>query len=636
MASRSSGICIVIFDEEEKLTISIFNTIIEPIELFRDLSSCISFVKQQIKEDKVVVLITTSILENILQSFELLTSIEAILILLTDNQNINVLPSKVIGIYSQIDMLLISLSDILTTIEQQLNLKSLLFNYQTNGNDNLDFYFYNLWKKDTEDLKSTKKSLVDQAHLFLPLNDQIKSFINDFKTSYKSNQIITWLDKQRHPFPYYLLISNAMRIHDQEILLLTRFFFNELTKQIKPIPLESNDNQVYLGTKLPIDLIDRLEKYDSTGSIAFQCFLPATRSRACAVFEATQASRGSKTANVLFKIDINNLLGITLGETLLIDIALPFRICSISRGANTNDGHQLLTIIKLTALNQNERDQLFEQFIDRQEKLGRTTVDVLKRIRLNISDDEALADEYIARGEWSEARNIFTRIINPNVRVLNKYGCLLREHFDNILDALNCHQQALSKATNRDKAETLIYLGLVYDNMKEYNDAFQVYSQALQWFENEKKRDPVMIARCLIGLGNVQWSRRELNEALHLTERALVIREKEIKPRNDFDIATCLSNMGNILHDKGDIQRALLYTTRAVDLLSTCGKDDARFAAVLNNLGAIYQTSGNLIKAREYFERALELLPGKNHSYRESTLNNIARLDIIEQLKKCQ
>ncbi|CAF4365339.1 unnamed protein product, partial [Rotaria sordida] len=34
------------------------NATIEPIELFQELSSCISFIEQQIKENKVVILIT--------------------------------------------------------------------------------------------------------------------------------------------------------------------------------------------------------------------------------------------------------------------------------------------------------------------------------------------------------------------------------------------------------------------------------------------------------------------------------------------------------------------------------------------------------------------------------------------------
>jgi tetratricopeptide (TPR) repeat protein len=203
----------------------------------------------------------------------------------------------------------------------------------------------------------------------------------------------------------------------------------------------------------------------------------------------------------------------------------------------------------------------------------------------------------------------------------------LREYADDLSGALQCHQQALSKAIHREKAETLIYLGLVYNNRKQYTEALQAYSQALQWLENEKKRDLTMIARCLVGLGNVQWARRELGEALGFAKRALAIRENEIKPKNDFEIAACLGNIGNILHHQGDMQGALSYATRAVDLLSACGKDDPRLAAALNNLGAMYQSTGDSVKAREYFERALKSLPDENHSHRKSTMANIARLD---------
>jgi tetratricopeptide (TPR) repeat protein len=245
-----------------------------------------------------------------------------------------------------------------------------------------------------------------------------------------------------------------------------------------------------------------------------------------------------------------------------------------------------------------------------------------------------LADEHLARSEWAQAGASLARIINPNVRVLNKYGCLLREHLDDLPSALNAHQQALTKATHRQKAETNMYLGLVYNNLKQYENAFQAFTQALQYFENEKKQDLPLISRCLVGLGNAQWRRQKLDEALDYAERALMIREHKIIPRNDFDVAACLGNIGNILHDQGDIERALSYATRAVDLLNTCGKDDPRFAAALNNLGAMYQANGNLVKAREYFQRALESLSDENHSHRKSTLANITRLDMLENSQK--
>jgi tetratricopeptide (TPR) repeat protein len=167
--------------------------------------------------------------------------------------------------------------------------------------------------------------------------------------------------------------------------------------------------------------------------------------------------------------------------------------------------------------------------------------------------------------------------------------------------------------------------------MKQYAESIKCYTEALHLYEQEPIKDSTMIARCLVGLGNVHWTRGELQEALACAERALILREHVIQPRNEFDIAACLGNMGNILHDQGDISRALVCATRAVDILSSCAPGDPRLAAALNNLGAMYQGCGDYIKAREYFERALRSLPDENHPYRKSTLNNIARLNEMEK-----
>jgi tetratricopeptide (TPR) repeat protein len=166
--------------------------------------------------------------------------------------------------------------------------------------------------------------------------------------------------------------------------------------------------------------------------------------------------------------------------------------------------------------------------------------------------------------------------------------------------------------------------------MKQYDEAIKHFKQALQFYEKEPVKDSAMIARCLVGLGNAYWACQELDEALVCAERALVLREHAIKPRNDFEIAACLGNMGNILHDQGDITRALSCAKRAVDILTRSGKDDPRLAAALNNLGVMYQACEDYGKAREYFERALKCLPDQNHPHRKSTLNNIARLHEVE------
>jgi tetratricopeptide (TPR) repeat protein len=169
--------------------------------------------------------------------------------------------------------------------------------------------------------------------------------------------------------------------------------------------------------------------------------------------------------------------------------------------------------------------------------------------------------------------------------------------------------------------------------MKQYGEALKHFRQALEWYEKEPVKDSAMIARCLVGLGNAHWARKELDDALACAERALLLREHAVKPRNDFEIAACLGNMGNILHDQGDFSRALSCAKRAVEILTRYGKNDPQLAAALNNLGAMYQACEDYGKAREYFERALKCIDDENHPHRKSTMNNIARLNDIQNAR---
>lgn len=361
MASKGSGIDVIVFDKQVKLAAVIRSAIIEPVKSFQDLSSCISFIEQR---NKVIVLITTIDDKDTLQIFESLESIEVICLLSRIRKDLDTLPSKVIGVYLQKEALLKSLNEILDTIELQLNARNILFNYQTDRNDNIAFYFYNTWKNNKKRKISTKDSFIKQTRLLFRLNNQIQLSIDDFEVSYKPIHVLTWMNNKRHyPFPYYMFISNALRTNNREILSLARFFLHDLEKQMK----SATFGQVYLGTKLPINLIERLEQHQKTDVIAFQCFLLVTQSRVTAFTNATQPSRRVDLINVLFKIELNRTLYISMGDIFLIDMATPLYIKYVTRTMGANENQKVLVIVKLIALNRDEKEKLYEQFQIQQE-----------------------------------------------------------------------------------------------------------------------------------------------------------------------------------------------------------------------------------------------------------------------------
>lgn len=210
---------------------------------------------------------------------------------------------------------------------------------------------------------------------------------------------------------------------------------------------------------------------------------------------------------------------------------------------------------------------------------------------------------------------------------MNKIGLIHREQFRDLSSALEFHQKALEKAVEDERAETLIYVGKVHQDLKNFDEALTCFSNNLKWYEEHRETDWINIARCLVGIANAQRGRKHLDAALDAAERSLAIREHQIKPRNEFDIAASLGTIGNILHDQEDFFRALVYAKKAVEILERCGQGDPRLAAALNNLGAMYRQNGDATKAREYFQKAIEALPSEDHQYGESATINLARIE---------
>ena len=367
MACRGSGICVAVFDNQQKLAAVVRAAIRESVRSFRELPTLISFLQQT---KNTVIIITTINHNDTFQLLESIDSVEAVFLLSIVDKDLSTYPSKVVGVYVQTETLLQALPETLETIDMQLNARSILVNRQLDRRDDIEFYFYDIWKQEQSRRKHSKISFVSQARLLFPSNSQIQYLIDDFEDTYKPTDVLLWLNTTRMAFPYHVLISHALRTHNQTILSSARFFLRHLDRHLQPMP----NGQVYFGTKLPIQRVKRLQQHRQEDAVAFQCFLPVSYSRSNALTQATKLSRRKNLASVLFKIECNGAPCLPLGDRFLLDMATPFYIQYVTRTMGMNGSQGELIIIKLNALKTSEREKLLEEFLARQEKLQRKTL----------------------------------------------------------------------------------------------------------------------------------------------------------------------------------------------------------------------------------------------------------------------
>ena len=385
MASNGRGIRVIIYDKQRRISVPILRrTIVDPIRTYRDFLTCFSFIQRHPKDHLNVVLITTTDDLKVLEQFQNLSAVETILILSTVHKSVNLFPEKVWGIYLNIESLLRVLPNVLDTIEDRLNSNSLIFHRQTGIIDNPSFYFYHFWKERDEEQNKTlkkknilKRQFVRHARLLFPMNHWLKPCIDEFEFTYKSAEVLTWLDAHDHPFPYHRLLTFALRTHQESILNNARFFLNDFNDQMSAAGENSSENRVYLGTKLSTTLLNRLSQYRANDVVAFQCFLNTCPSRVEALREATRVvSRRTDLHNVLFKIELNQCQCVKIGDRTLVEMATPFRI----RYMTKNVDEPVLHMIKLTALSNEEKQRLYRSYRQRQEQKSEKPKKILKKI----------------------------------------------------------------------------------------------------------------------------------------------------------------------------------------------------------------------------------------------------------------
>jgi tetratricopeptide (TPR) repeat protein len=117
-------------------------------------------------------------------------------------------------------------------------------------------------------------------------------------------------------------------------------------------------------------------------------------------------------------------------------------------------------------------------------------------------------------------------------------------------------------------------------------------------------------------LGNVYGEQGDLDEAIRMHEKALVIMQRI---GNEPGMGRQYGNLANRYYQKGNTARALEYYRKSLDILERVG-DHHSAAAAYCNLAILYRDDiGDLGQARAHFEKAKALFEmvgdaGKTHN----------------------
>jgi tetratricopeptide (TPR) repeat protein/tRNA A-37 threonylcarbamoyl transferase component Bud32 len=172
------------------------------------------------------------------------------------------------------------------------------------------------------------------------------------------------------------------------------------------------------------------------------------------------------------------------------------------------------------------------------------------------------------------------------------------------------------------------HVGIVRDDLGEYQAALESYGRALELREASLGPDNLEVAASLDHLGVTHVTLGHTVEARAYIERALAIRVQLLGPEHTR-VAGTLDNLAVVLHAESNYDEARATLERSLAIWrSALGPDHFDVALPLANLGAMQLEQGDCAAALESFKSALaieEAALGSDHPAVAGTLANMAQ-----------
>ncbi|CAF1144072.1 unnamed protein product [Adineta ricciae] len=585
------------------------------LRVFKHTNECLEYLSSVPKQDQIILIVSGRLGQEIVPQVHNVQQISSIYVYCMDKKKNESWASK----YPKIRRLVVSLVELGNIIHEEqltrqqnrlieslkiITIPALVLDREQSLADLYSGFIYSHLLIDC--LRQTNSAMTDKTDLlslcqrYYAGNEEELKILEEFNENYRPSRAIWWYTRQSF---LYRLLNKALRDQNLELLLLFRFYFHDIERQLMKTKC-SAPIRVFSGQLISVKKLEILKRTIG-GFISTSSFLWASSKQQVQSY-LSQLDYSEEFQRVLFEIEADpHLENIKPFSNLATQSYLPneertlfmpgtiFRYISIQIDEEQNWNIRLV-------LCSESNQQLRRMFNQGDNPHPLTTFGHFCCQSRRFADAERYY-LHMLKGLPDDHQD--------TVLFYNALGTLCKDKgdYDSSLQWFNralAIQVELLGTDHPDIADS--YLSLA-ENYREKNDpkrAFDFIKKSIDIFQKNFGEEHPKIAACFNQIGNVHRKGENFPEALNAYETAHAIYQKHVPPM-DPQLAESYKNLATVHKALNNIDQALDYYHMSLEIY-TKTVTSSRFAMgmILRSIADTYEIKGQYEQAQLHYQRA--------------------------------
>ncbi|CAF0880812.1 unnamed protein product [Adineta ricciae] len=582
--------------------------VINYLRIFKHTNECLEYLPSVPKQDQIILIVSGRLGQEIVPQVHNMQQISSIYVYCMDKKKNESWASK----YPKIRRIVVNLVELGNIIREEqltwqqnrlieslkiITIPTLVFDREQPLTDFYSSFIYSHLLIDclrqTNSAATDKSDLLSLCQRYYAGNEEELKILEEFNENYIPSRALWWYTRQSF---LYRLLNKALRDQNLELLLLFRFYFHDIERQLKKTKC-SAAIRVFFGQLISIKKLGSLKRTIG-GFISTSSFLWASSKQQIQSY-LSQLDCPDEFQRVLFEIEADpHLENIKPFSNLATQSYLPheertlFMPGTIFRYISMQIDEEQNWNIRLTLCSENNQ-QLRRMFHQGDNPHPLTSFGHFCWQSRRFADAEryylhmlkALPDDH-----------------QDTVLFYNALGALCKDKgdYDSSLQWFNRALAIQVEFLGTDDPNIADgYLSLA-ENYREKNDpqqAFDLINKAMDIFQKKFGDEHPKIAACFNQIGHVHRSREKFLEALNAYETAHAIYQKHVPPM-DLQLAESYKNLATVHKSLKNIDQALDYYHLSLEI----------YTKTMHTTLKDTPTDGYLVQIRDDIQRVNDLL----------------------------